>query len=75
MARLGAVATLRTNLISEHGDVDNLGQALLTEEGLILEGYVAPTVGISWEELNRILKHPFVQEKLEQAWFEDVVGG
>jgi hypothetical protein len=71
---LGPEVTLRADLISEHGDVDNLGQVQLTHEGMILEGYVAPTVGISWQELNRLLKHPFVQERLEQAWFEDVVG-
>ena len=71
---LGPVAILQTTLVGEHGDSDTLGEAKLTEEALILEGYTAATVGIPWKELHRILKHPFVQEKLEQAWFEDVVG-
>jgi len=67
--------TLQVPLVDELGDTDKLGQAKLTDDGLLLAGYFLPTVGISWAELRRLLNHPYVQERLEQAWAEDVMGG
>ena len=72
---LGPEVVVAAHLLSEHGDVDNLGEVQLTKEGIVLKGYVFPTVGISWEELRRVLEHPFAQESLEQAWFKETLTG
>jgi len=72
---LGPVMQLQAPLTGEYGERDELGEIHLTEEGMILAGYTLPTVGLSWSELHRLLKHPYVQAKLEEAWFEDVLGG
>ena len=60
--------SISVTLLDHGGMLDELGEAHLGEHELTLEGYLAPSVSISWEELARLLEHPFVQERLDAAW-------
>ena len=63
-----ALASLRCNLVNAAGFRDELGEAKLTEEALILEGHQLPgELGIPWEDLAHILNHPFVQQRLNEV--------
>lgn len=72
---LGPDVLLSTELLDELGGTDQLGEAKLSEEGLTLAGYMAGSVGISWDELARVIAHPYAQQKLEEAVSDRDIGG
>jgi len=62
------IDSLRVTLVNEVGMTDELGEVKLTDNGILLEGYLLPDcVGMSWRELAHVLQHPFVQERLEEV--------
>jgi hypothetical protein len=61
------VIEMVAELVSPEGVTDEFGQVHLTEDALILEGFFADSVGLEWAELARVLDHPFVKSKLEEA--------
>lgn len=65
---LGAIDSLRVTLLSDGGFMDELGEVKLADEGIFLDGHLLPgCLGISWADLAYILRHPMVQQRLEEA--------
>lgn len=50
-----------------NGTTDEFAAAVVTENGLYIEGFFSDTVGLSWGELSRLLDDPLVKAKLEEA--------
>jgi hypothetical protein len=65
--------SLAVEAIGSFGENDELAEAHVCEEGLIIEGYFADSTGLTWKSLARVLEHPYVQEKLEEVFLEEGV--
>ena len=50
-----------------NGITDEFASAVVTDDGIYIEGFFSDTVGISWGELARLLEDPLVKAKLEEA--------
>ena len=58
---------LKVEAVYGAGETDEFAVVAMDEEGIQIEGMFAPSVGISWEDLRRVINHPFAQEKLAEA--------
>ena len=48
------------------GDTDLYGEVVLLQDGFIAESAFAPSTGLLWADLAKLLDHPFVQRKLDE---------
>lgn len=49
------------------GETDEFSTAVITENGIFLDGFFTGSVGITWEGLAQLLEDPLVQKLLEDA--------
>ena len=61
------VFSIKVELLDPSGGSDEFSEAQICEEGLMLEGTFFSSIGISWEDLARVVSNPFVQEKLAES--------
>ena len=61
------VKRVRMEAESLTGVTDEFATAVFTEECFYVEGFFADAVGVSWNELARLLDDPFAQAKLDEA--------
>ena len=64
------VARVPMESTSQTGQTDEFAEAVLTDEGLFIEGVFSESTGLTWAELARVLKHPFAKAMLEEAEME-----
>lgn len=58
---------VRISARGPNGEEDTSALAVLTDEGLLVSSPLLGDVGISWDDLLKVLRHPVSEQKLEEA--------
>ena len=61
------VFSISVEALGAAGETDEFAHVKLSEEGILIDGFFADSVGLSWAELARVLQHPFAKAMLEEA--------
>lgn len=61
------VFSVSVEAVGAAGETDEFAEVKLSEDGILIDGFFADSVGLSWVELARVLQHPFAKAMLEEA--------
>lgn len=61
------IARIPIEALAITGQPDEFAIAVLSDDGLVIEGTFSESAGISWADLARLLEHPYAKAMLEEA--------